>query len=62
LEQAYNLILQGKEPNLEKDKESDEGSDSSPSDDNLDIEELYTVIYVRKKYLKREIIKKLEDE
>ncbi|CDW89042.1 zinc carboxypeptidase family protein [Stylonychia lemnae] len=63
LEQAYNLILQGKEPNIETEKqESDEGSDSSPSDDNLDIQELYTIIYVRKKYLKREIQQKIQDE
>eukprot|EP00347_Sterkiella_histriomuscorum_P012087 403369941 len=61
LEKAYNLILQGQEPELQEEN-FDDGSDSCPSEDNLDIKELYNVIYVRKKYHKREIESKIQTE
>ena len=37
-------------------------SDSCPSEDNLDIQELYNVIYVRKKLKDEEIKAKIENE
>ena len=62
LESAYNKIIQGIEPNEEVNEEEDAGSDSCPSDDNLEIKELYKVIYVRKKRRARELIEREEKE
>ena len=62
LEKAYNLILQGQEPDIDLGDPDDQGSDSCPSEDNLDIKELYEVIYVRKKWKRREIEERFEKE
>lgn len=43
---AFEKILRGEDPN---DEEEDSGSDSNPSEDNLDFDELYDVIYLEKK-------------
>ena len=51
LTSAFEKIQKGEDPNDEEDKgimSIDNGSDSCPSDDNLDMKELYTAIYLEK--------------
>lgn len=49
LEKAYSLIVAGKDPNDEANAVDEIGSDSCPSDDNLDLSDLYTSIYIRQR-------------
>jgi len=55
LEEAFNKIMKGIDPTED---EPDSGSDSCPSEDNLDLRELYKVIYLRRKIRHKELREK----
>ena len=58
--QAYDCIQQNKEPELSDNE--DGGSESNPSEENLDLKELYDGIYLEKNKAETAISKKKEDE
>ena len=54
LEQIFELIEEGEDPNEEEDQMS--LSDDNASEDNLDVEELYQEVYLRGNMMNQEII------
>ena len=50
LRKVYDMIIEGEEPTEEEGGgENDSGSDSCPSDDNLNLEDLYNEVYMKRK-------------
>ena len=54
LEQIFEMIEEGEDPNEEEDQMS--LSDDNASEDNLDVEELYQEVYLRGNMMNQEII------
>lgn len=52
---AFEKIQRGEDPNDDEEEEKDIGSDSCPSEDNLELKDLYGAIYVAKDKLKENV-------
>ena len=60
MKEAFEKIQNGHDP--VEDEREDNGSDSAPSDDNIDLHQLYDIIYCQRKNSKKILANRFQEE